>query len=221
MGTAHNSKQSGRSKPIAPSVAADPPSSDGRKNWREEADKAARRKKRYKDWSNNRMMAFDAVRYPFLRPDKSATEDHERMAFEKAEKQFENNLSFWNARIEQEEPRVILGLTFEQCDQVVALVWDSVESISLFKKVKPAINARAKIAKEGLRREKMLRRKLQKVIKGLQELREYAETLDWQYGFEELALQAEIRIRRIGSPQLTLSAPLCRQVPQLLIRCDM
>ena len=74
----------------------------------------------------------------------------------------------------------------------MALVRDSVEHMRLHQKVKLGLDARANIAKEGHRRVRMLRRKLQKAVKELRNLRDYANSLDWQYGFEELAQRAEI-----------------------------
>ena len=192
MGTAHNKKQSPRSKAIAPSVAADQPSSDGPRNWLKEADKAACRKERYPDWWCFGISAFDVVRYPSLRPEKPPAEDPERPVFEVAEILFERYLSKLETRLAKETPEVLAELTAEQRIQLAALVSDCEEKFNLYGIIKPVANAQMKIAREGERRVKMLRRKILKVLQGLTDLRDYARQMDSQYGFEELPARVRL-----------------------------
>lgn len=186
MGTTHNKKQSHRSKPIAPSVAADPPSSNGWKNWLKEADKATHGRQRYRDWFGVSLSAFDVVRYPFLRPEKPPAGDPERTMYEVAEILFERHLKKVESRLALETPEAVADLTAEQRIQLAALAEDCEVGIKCYNLIKPINDAQKKIAREGERRVKMLRRKLMKVLHGLEDLKDYARQMDSQYGFEEL-----------------------------------
>ena len=189
MGKLGRKKQPNNSRPVVSRTVvtrANRRPSPGVVNWLKETDKAAPGKRRYGSWFEFGVSAFDVVRYPFLRPQKPPQDSPDRSLVEAEEELFKLRHRLQEAQLAEETPEAVAGLTSEQRSQLVALMWDCETNIKLHSFLDPMLAAQDKIAREGEHRVKMLRRKLEKVVQGLEDLRDYASRMDSQYGFKEL-----------------------------------
>ncbi len=154
-------------------------------NWLELSDAEASTLPRAKGWCN--YPYFLQIRYPDLQPTppssapKSQAEKIKLRLFKEDKEAFYETLLDFRAQVEthEEARRAVEGLTEEQCQQLAALLVDSIVS---FEKYKPDANFAKELKqleREAPRRLRNLKRKIDTTRDALQKLHDYASQLHW------------------------------------------
>jgi hypothetical protein len=183
------------------------------RNWLKELDRRVQKLPRASDFLESGYSPFWFARYPRLIPRPIPGDPRSKVVCESDYKTFSNQLSNWEEKIsqQQEANRTLTDLSAKQRKQLAALLLDTIVILEMCNCEKRSAIRMHKLMKEAPTRTRMLVRRVVKVRRVLEELREYAKNLDPILG-RQYVLAAESCLKAVSKLDANSAADLIKEI---------